>query len=98
PAAQNVPPHIIDPNPAFGSEVGNPLFQVNVTDLNGGDDLFVLWVSDYPEMMAGTARQLIGDTTRIPAARDATPQVTRISMTFDCKLDFIPGGLERHRI
>jgi hypothetical protein len=97
PVAQNSPPLIGSEIPQFGAEWTNSTFQVTVTDLNGGDDLFVRWVSDYPPITSMT-RALFAPVTTIPHRVDGAQQYTPIQMTVDCVRDFIPRGITRHQI
>src|SRR5262245_28993773 len=51
PGAPNSPPQILNPNPTWGAEVAatpdQPAkFEITVTDVNTGDDLYLEWIVD----------------------------------------------------
>jgi hypothetical protein len=97
PAAENSPPLLLSESPLFGSETTTSTFRVTVTDPNGGDDLYIRWVSDYPPISA-MSRALFAPVTIIPHRADGVQQYTPIEMTVDCVRDFLPRGITRHQI
>lgn len=97
PSAQNIPPLLLSESPRFQSETTLSTFRVTVTDLNGGDDLYVRWYSDW-QPISGLTRALFAPVTTIPHRPDGAQQFTAVEATVDCARDFIPRGITRHQI
>jgi hypothetical protein len=97
-AGPNYPPYIESATPDFGSTVTPPQlrFSVTVTDPNVGDDLFVLWLADYPGV---NRRTVPGDRASVSHSTTGAPLHESLSAPVDCTVDNLVSDTNgTHRI
>ena len=99
PAAQNFPPQILNPMPAFGIVSGNRpdnSFSAVLLEINPGDSLHVRWIADIrPD--GSTNRSLGRDQDVVPRADGEALEVpTMVEVT--CEGDFLAKTIEIHTI
>lgn len=78
PGIQNSPPFVFAVSPLEGFNVVDPAptFSVRVSDLNLGDDLWIMWIFEYPNTPSETRPQkpeLIKHSNPESPIRDAAP-------------------------
>ena len=98
PAEENLPPQILDPSPAFLSQVNKSNFQVTVTDPNATDVLHIRWFSDYLSNVPDSTRRLGAAVSTIPPSRDGKQQRTTVAISPTCSADRIAPGISLHTI
>jgi hypothetical protein len=96
PAAQNFAPVIRDTAPVNGLVVPTKTFRATILDPNPGDDLYVLWLADFPPF--GPNSRLLSSTRYPHAPMATTPQVIETSITIDCFGSNLATNIPQHHI
>jgi hypothetical protein len=67
------PPFLLAQSPEVGSTTTKdaPEFTVKPSDINVGDDLFILWLTEYPPFTSGSS--FVSTPVVIPHSQDGTP-------------------------
>src|SRR4051812_34452857 len=70
PGVPDSPPMLLSVSPDFGSTTtkDGPMFMVQPTDVNVGDDLYVLWLTEYPP-----EQFFVSQPVTIPHSEDGAP-------------------------
>lgn len=77
------PPFLISVSPDQGSTVvtGDPEFTVTPSDVNVGDDLYVMWLTEYPPL---TEQSNVGTSSTIYHSEDGSPLAEPRSFRPNC--------------
>ena len=95
PAAQNFAPRIVDTTPIDGELVSTKMFRAVITDPNPADDLYVLWLADFPPF--GSNSRQLSSPTFLHSPTGASPQF-ETTLTVDCFGSNLATGLTQHQI